>query len=620
MIPTNSLVIFKGRPARVVDHLEKKVTIETIDEKTIKLPSKNLFLLHAGDFHSFDQLTPIDVSEQDVYEAWELVQGEQITIDDLTMLIFNELTPKTAYATWQWVDDGLYFHIESAESICVHTEQVVTSIRQKRQEQAAKAQALQDFLTRLQENTYAPEDSPFLQEIAQFVDGGVNSCRFLKHLAYRETPQQAHELLLRIGYWDEWVNPALQRYDVPADAPALPVPSLPVESRQDLTHLTSFAIDDAGNQDPDDAISYDAKTGRFWVHVADPAAVVKPDDAIDLAARSRGVNYYLPEKHVPMMPEAMTSMFGLGLSEISPALSIGFFVAPTGQISDVTVVLSQVKVQRISYDEALTKLESDPTLQAFCQAAKGFTQWRLDNGAVELSFPDIKIGLKNKQVTLTHLPDSESRRLVRDAMVMAGVAVAQFAQMHDIPMPYATQQPHDFDPAECQPQTFAAMFQLRRSLKKGQYKSQPDWHGGMGLSAYIQATSPLRRYLDLVVHQQLHAYLMGQALLDSEAILYRVGSVEPAVKNARQAEAESKAHWKSVYLMQNPGWTGQGIIVDTTGPNNRVLVYVPELDLTKKLVLKQQVELGDQITLMCDRVDLPAREAFFKVLSTSDDE
>ena len=41
---------------------------------------------------------------------------------------------------------------------------------------------------------------------------------------------------------------------------------------------------------------------------------------------------------------------------------------------------------------------------------------------------------------------------------------------------------------------------------RSQYRSVPAPHSGLGLSTYAQATSPMRRYLDLVVRQQLHAY------------------------------------------------------------------------------------------------------------------
>jgi hypothetical protein len=90
-----------------------------------------------------------------------------------------------------------------------------------------------------------------------------------------ETPQAAHRLLARVGYWSAKHNPYPARCKAAAADPDLPVPTLPDEERLDLTHLPAFAIDDEGNQDPDDAVSLDGE--RIWVHVADVAALVAPD-------------------------------------------------------------------------------------------------------------------------------------------------------------------------------------------------------------------------------------------------------------------------------------------------------------------------------------------------------
>lgn len=81
------------------------------------------------------------------------------------------------------------------------------------------------------------------------------------------------------------VNPHPRRLNMPATDPTVSFPPLPDEPRLDLTHLPAFAIDDAGNQDPDDALSVDGD--RIWVHVADVAALIQPDSPADLEARPR---------------------------------------------------------------------------------------------------------------------------------------------------------------------------------------------------------------------------------------------------------------------------------------------------------------------------------------------
>ena len=124
-----------------------------------------------------------------------------------------------------------------------------------------------------------------------------------------ESEENAHQLLLALGYWTATHNPHPARAGVDPTQPSAPIPELPDEPRRDLTHLAAFAIDDAGNKDPDDAISWD--NGRFYIHIADVAALVPPDSPADLEARGRGANLYLPEGTITMLPSGVTAVLGL---------------------------------------------------------------------------------------------------------------------------------------------------------------------------------------------------------------------------------------------------------------------------------------------------------------------
>ena len=106
---------------------------------------------------------------------------------------------------------------------------------------------------------------------------------------------------------------------------------------------------------------------------------------------------------------------------------------------------------------------------------------------------------------------------------MAGQAVARFALAKNIPFPFSTQEA----PEEGQfSDSLAGMFARRRLLKRSQLKGIAAPHTGLGLDVYSQVTSPLRRYADLLAHQQLRAYLRGSRLLTGPEILERLGAAE----------------------------------------------------------------------------------------------
>jgi len=409
-----------------------------------------------------------------------------------------------------------------------------------------------------------------------------------------------------LGYWDDMVNPYPRRCGVALSTPALDLPDLPDESRLDLTGLSTFAIDDAGNPDPDDALSLDGDW--LWVHVADVAALVAPDSAADQEARARGATLYLPETTLPMLPEPAIQRLGLGLTEISPALSFGLRLDADDVVAEVRIAPSWVRVQRLSYEAVEERLEEEP----FCylhRIAQRHQAHRRANGAITIDLPEVKLRVSEGRVLIEPLPRLRSRLLVTEAMVMAGEAAARFALEHELPFPFATQEVAETPDRE--PVGLAAMYALRRSLRPRQYRSQPGPHGGLGLEVYTQVTSPLRRYLDLVAHQQLRAFLRGSERLDAQALVARVGAAETAAAGVRRAERLSRLHWTLVYLQRHPGWRGEGVLVEKRLP--RGMVLIPALALETRVKVTGDMEPDSVLPLRLTGVGLPEREVYFRV-------
>jgi exoribonuclease-2 len=429
-------------------------------------------------------------------------------------------------------------------------------------------------------------------------------------LGRAESPENAHALLLELGRWDHTVDPYPQRLGLATSAPAVEWPLLPEEARVDLTHLPAFAIDDEGSQDPDDALSLEG--GRLWVHVADVAATVRPDSAADLEARARGATLYLPEGAVPMLPPQAVPVLGLGLAEVSPALSFGLDVDAGGQVVGVEVVPSWVRVTRLTYEVVEAWLEEEPFRDLY-RLAQVYQARREERGAVGIDLPEVKIRVEGGQVIVRPLPPLNSRVLVREAMFMAGEAAARFALEEGIPFPFTTQ---GASGARERPEGLAGMYALRRTLRPSQYRSVPAPHAGLGLPVYARVTSPLRRYLDLVAHQQLRAHLRGEGLLEAQEVLRRVGAAEAVTGDVRRAERLARRHWTLVYLKGHldarRGWRGEGILVERHGLRGTVLI--PELALETRVHLRQDLPLDSPLSLALGDVNLAELEAYFQVV------
>ncbi len=601
-IPQHSLVLYKNGPARVAS-LGEKLEIELEDGRSLRVRPKDVLPLHPGPLRGLREL---DLPPGEVEAACELLEGEQTTLPDLAELVYGAYTPAAAWATWRLLDEGLYFQ-GTPEAITVRPLAEVARERAAREAKAAEREAWNEFLSHARAGRCAAEDAAFLHEIEEVAWGQREQSRVLQALDCGQNPESAHGLLLRLGYWDGTVNPYPRRIGAPLAVATADLPELPDEPRLDLTGLAAYAIDDEGNLDPDDALSLDGN--RLWVHIADAAALVPPDSPADREARERGATLYLPETIVPMLPAEAVPRLGLGLSEVTPALSFGLTLDADGIVTDVEIAPSRVRVQRLSYEEVELRLDEEPFRTLHELACRHRTRRRA-NRAVFIDLPEVKMRVADGQVAIKPLPRSRSRMLVTEAMLMAGEAAARFALERGLPFPFTTQDVAVGD-ADREPAGLAAMYALRRSLRPRQYSGQPGPHSGLGLDVYAQVTSPLRRYLDLVAHQQLRAFLRGGDPLEAQAIVERVGAAEVAARGIRRAERLSREHWTVVYLQQHPGWQGEGVLVEKRMP--RGVVLIPDLALEARVKVSESVAPDSALPLRLTGLELPAREAYFKV-------
>ena len=597
----DSLVLYRQKPARVRQVGSKKLTIDVAGSGSASVRPKDVLLLHPGPLKDLAQLVPVN---GEVEMAWELLEGETPNLQELAELAFDEYSVASAWAAWQLMADGLYFS-GTPDEIVVRTAEVVQDEKAARQAKEEEQRAWDAFLQRAAVGETSPEDGRYVQDVVALALEQRQGSRVLKALGQAETVENAHTLLLKLGVWDITFNPYPIRAGLPIESSSAPLAALPDEARRDLTHLQALAIDDAGSTDPDDALSWDGS--RLWVHIADAAALIPPDSPADIEARARGANLYLPEGTVTMLPPEATAILALGLDEISPALSFGLDLDETGQIVDFEIVPSLVRVARLSYHEAEERLEESPYKELLA-LAQAYEERRRENGAINIDLPEVKIRVVEDEIEITPLPKLRSRDLVREAMLMAGEAVARYAIEHELPLPYTSQ---DAPTAELPPgDTPSAFFATRMMLRPGHKSTVPGLHAGLGMDLYAQTTSPLRRYLDLVVHQQLRAHLTGGQPVDTNKITTLIGSADSGTRDVRRTERLSNRHWTSVYLLRHPEWQGKGIVVEVHGTRHTVLL--PELGIETSIYGRQELPLDRELVLELRDVDLVNLETNFR--------
>jgi len=656
MIPEKSLVVYKNRPALAAGLEGEKINIAVYGGDTVKVREKDIEVIYPGpcSLKDLEESAP----SANVREAWELLadeaapqpdvpQADGIPLKELAELAYGVFSPRTAWAAWDLLREGLYF-TGDARAVRARSRLAVEEDEKKREEKQRETGDRAAFLERLKklpplrqwtgqlggEKNSPPELSEaerrFLLDVEALALGKTDKSRTLKELGRSETPQEAHRLLLASGTWTVWVNPHPGRFGFSRDSAKIVPPPPEQEERLDLTGLAAYAIDSPWSDDPDDAVSLEASgpdAYTLWVHVADPAASVFPGSPADTEARGRGVTLYLPEGASRMLSTEAMSLFTLGGShgtpagqEVSPALSFKIKIRADLTIEETEVFPSLVRVTRLTYAEAdaLIAAGTDATLAALASLAERNVERRLDTGAVMIGLPEVHISVSpgatpaENRISIEPIASYRSAEMVRECMIWAGEGAARWALQKRLPFPYIGQDAGELP--ERRLPGLAGAWQLRRCMRSRSLSAKPAVHWGLGLDAYTQVTSPLRRYTDLLCHQQIRALLgrdagRGGEPLGEEEILLRVSTAEAAASAASRAERASRLHWTTVYLSDKKDSVWEGVVLDRKG--NRGTVIIPALGLESQVSLRGTEGPNDEVKLSLLSVRIPEGELGF---------
>lgn len=601
----NSLVAYKGKPARIASVVSNKFELEFVDGTTRKVREKDFRFIHP----EFTQ-----VNESCAHADMEVLadfQEEILTLEEITEWLFDEYSAQTAWCTCLLVEDGLYFYWQK-DSVFVRPTAQVQGILDKRNAEKIAAESLRHCIDNLANNTFDEQDMPYLEEAAKVALNQSKHAKILDHVGVENNEESAYKFLLKVGYFSDSFNPYPTKFGIPEDE-EIEV-SLPEIERVDLTHMSCYAIDNEGSNDADDAISVDGD--RLWIHIADVSTIVDSGSELDEYARERGSNLYLPEQIIHMLPTSLTKALALGETETSPALSIGLSMSE-GIISDIEVVHSTIKVTNTTYEAVDVELENKSNadfsnIQTFIDQHKAF---REKSGSISLNLPNVDVRYIDEKVQIESQKTSPSRDFVAEVMVTAGRTIAQYAQENDIVMPYALQDEGDF-PQEILDKkdnlSTAESFQAIKFFKRSATSIKPLPHYGLGLDSYLRITSPLRRYYDLLAHQQLSNFIAGKPTLDKKRVKEIIGINNNALADVGRVTRFSNDHYKCLFLKRNPGWKGEGVVVDVRG--DKALFMIPEVGLMDQIKFKegQVPKPDDKMMLKVVRVDMMERSANFK--------
>lgn len=633
MIRKNSIVLYKNQIALVNDIEGDKFIIQfcsfpLTEENISKFGSKNficqeqkvrdkdIVLLSTSESpakYSFEELIKYNDDQIDtkICEVWELLNSDNcsdIEFSELAELVDSDFNDKKAWFIFNSLVKSLQFKLiddKASLKFKLTTADEIEVLKKKKNEKEHEKEERQNFLMRLKQKQLLPEDSIFMGDVEAFALGKTDKSKTLADAGFSQDVEKAHKLLIDTGIWDYTRNPYPFRWGLSVQSAKEGLKSPPEEERL-IVPGVAYAIDNKWSKDPDDAIAFDGT--YLWVHIADPASTVMPESSIDKAARDRGATLYIPEGASRMLAEESLSDYALGLKRDSLALSFRLLLEDNCSIKECKVFKTKVNVECITYEDADQKKDS-PELKPLFEIARKNIIRRNSQGAVNINLPEVHITVDpdTKKVSICKITEYESADVVREMMLLAGEGAAHFAFENNIAFPYVSQEAPDIP--QTLPPGLAGEFKTVKSMHRRSVGVTPAAHAGIGIGMYSQVTSPLRRYSDLIAHQQLRAFLDGRELIDKNTMLERISAGDEAAIACKKVERKSNMHWTLVYLLQNPDWTGEAVFVEQKG--NLCVFMIPSLAQQTTLVPSKPLNLNDTITVKASNIDISSQNVVF---------
>ena len=353
-----------------------------------------------------------------------------------------------------------------------------------------------------------------------------------------------------------------------------------------------LSIDSATTRDIDDAfaVQQDGHGWRLRLALACPGLYWEFGSDFDLAVRERASSIYLPEGSSHMLPEEYgLGLFSLRAGAVVPALVMDMRLDAEGALASMEPRLSWVQVaDNTTYDKAEAALAGDgspqggqedafdeplrESLTTALDLARALRERRIGMGAVVVDRPEPKIVLHGEgaqtKVALEPQPENEaSQTVVSEFMILANCAAAQWAMEHDVAVLYRTQSsplPREVAGVWTAPED---AFRVVKLMSAAITEPHPRPHATIGAQAYCPATSPLRRYTDLLNQVQMLAVLrQGAPAMDRDKLESILPHVNSRLDAATRIQRYRPRYWKLEYCRQRKNEPHSGVLVDAEGP------------------------------------------------------
>lgn len=325
----------------------------------------------------------------------------------------------------------------------------------------------------------------------------------------------------------------------PAKTPTPPLTEEDTRQRHTL-HGTTFHIDPPGCKDVDDSFTVSQISDTKWtiaINIADVSSRVLEGSTIDLEARRRATSFYTPggDAIQPMFAKEFSEdTFSLLPGKPKPTLSLCFDVEEGEWLPANIRWISTLTQTTLSYtyDEADEALGTSRELNALQKVTRA---------------PDSHVIVERLMILYNKeagkILSSAGTGILRRQKGGAGVRV----QIPGVPE-----------------------FLFYESAEYCLPTADSVAHEALGLDAYAYASSPIRRYADIVNQRAIKSALLGNVLASSEQQL-----VDEMNRRQKQAKAFQRDLFFMTTLSKDSAAAVKGTVISVNLEKRKAKVWVP---------------------------------------------
>ena len=299
-----------------------------------------------------------------------------------------------------------------------------------------------------------------------------------------------------------------------------------IESRKDLTDLYTFTIDPTTSKDFDDAISISFENDIYTVgiHIADVSYYIKKNSELDKYAKMKMNSVYLNGDTVHMLPTILSNnLCSLVPNQDRNAVTVMARFDKNGDQIDYEIFRSKINSKKRYTYQDVRKQIKELALDDHLRNLYNFITSKYPETLLQFNMPIVNISINDsKTPEKIELEDYDmSHIMIEKCMILANEIVAEDLSKKNLFFPYRCHpEPSKEQLEKYQIQkNYADNYLYQeiikiKSYKNAYYSSNNISHYGLSSNKYCHFTSPIRRYVDIVVHR----VLLGESVYSQEEI------------------------------------------------------------------------------------------------------